>query len=464
MCKQPFLVGREGTVLVKQVSHNSNRIRVLFDDDRSVAAAGLLLPVTLGNRLGLSAALNRHVAGRDRRGRRNASDKAMTLISSLLAGGEFISDTAMLSSGATERILGHRVISESRLGEWLRSLTNDDVTGLGAVNAEILTAAWGRHLGPDLDADDPLILDVDATYVKTYGVTKEGTRARNYVGQYGYHPLICAEASTGQVIAGRLRDGNAAPARDAAEFLDDTFTAIRPIRENRQKVVLRADSGFYTKGVVDACRRHKVAFSITIRQQPSVRDQIAAIGDAQWDTIENATQKRVDVAAVDYTIKGRTSSSTPPVPCRLIVRRTTTPADTGEPQPRLFDLVEHHAFVTDQPGNPITLANRHRRHAVIETVIRDLKHGVAVNHMPSSRYHANAAWLQLNIIAYNLARLSSRTITQQPLTIKTIRHRYLTIPGRLTTGARTPTIHLPTNWPWAHQYTTALDHTRTLAA
>ena len=214
----------------------------------------------------------------------------MTLIWSLLAGGEFISDTAMLSSGATERILGHRVISESRLGEWLRSLTNDDVTGLGAVNAEILTAAWGRHLGPDLDADDPLILDVDATYVKTYGVTKEGTRARNYVGQYGYHPLICAEASTGQVIAGRLRDGNAAPARDAAEFLDDTFTAIRPIRENRQKVVLRADSGFYTKGVVDACRRHKVAFSITIRQQPSVKDQIAAIGDAQWDTIERECQ------------------------------------------------------------------------------------------------------------------------------------------------------------------------------
>lgn len=84
--------------------------------------------------------------------------------------------------------------------------------------------------------------------------------------------------------------------------------------------------------------------------------------------------------------------------------------------------------------------------------------------MPSARYQANAAWLQLNIVAYNLARLTSRTITQQPLTIKTIRHRYLTIPGRLTTGARTPTIHLPTNWPWAHQYTTALTHTRTLAA
>jgi len=424
--------------LVKEVSHNLGRIRVRFDDDRSVATAGLLLPLTLGNHLGLPGALNRHVSGCDRRQRRNAADKAMTLISSLLVGGEFISDVGMLSSGATGRVLGHRVISESRVGEWLRGLTSGDVEGLGLANAETLAAGWDQQLGPDLDPDEPLLLDIDATYIKTYGVTKEGTRAWNYLGQHGYHPLICAEASTGQVIAGRLREGNAAPARDAAGFLDDTFTAIRPMRRTHQDVVLRADSGFYTKNVVDTCLRHQVMFSITIRQQRPVRDQIAAIGDTQWHSIDDTAHRRVDIAATDYMIKGR-AGSTPPVPCRLIVRRTTTPADTGEPQPRLFDLVEHHAFVTNQDGDPVTLSNQHRRHAVIETVIRDLKHGVAVNHMPSARYHANAAWLQLNILAYNLARLTSRTITQQPLTIKTIRHRYLTIPGRLTTGARTPT-------------------------
>ncbi|MDH3262246.1 MAG: IS1380 family transposase, partial [Acidimicrobiia bacterium] len=448
---------------MKPVSHNLDRIRVRFDDDRSVATAGLLLPVTLGKRLGLPAGLNRHVSGRDRRQCRNAAAKAMTMISSLLAGGEFISDVAMLSSGATERVLGHRVVSESRCGEWLRSLTSDDVEGLATVNTELVAAGWEHQLGPDLDAGEPLILDIDSTLVETYGVTKEGTRASDYLGRHGYQPLICAEASTGQVIAARLREGNANPARDAAEFLDDTFTTMRPVLKTRHKVVLRADSGFYTKNVVDTCRRHRVGFSITIRQQRPIRDRIAAIANTQWRTVEHTTQQRVDVGAVDYMVKGR-ADSTPPVPCRLIVRRTTTPADTGEPQPRLFDLVEYHAFVTDQPGHPAALARQHRRHAVIETVIRDLKHGVAVNHMPSSRYQANAAWLQLNILAYNLARLTTRTITTRPLTTKTFRHRYLTIPGRITTGARTPTIHLPTNWPWARQYTTALAHTRTLTA
>ena len=224
VCEQPFLFGREGTVVVKSVSHNMDRIRVRFDDDRSVAAAGLLLPLTLGNCLGLPGALNRHVSGCDRRQRRNASDKAMTVISSLLAGGEFISDVSVLSSGATGRVLGHRVISGSRLGEWLRSLDAGDVEGLAAANRELVTAGWGHRLGPDLDAEGPLILDIDSTFIKTYGVTKEGTRTRDYLGRHGYQPLICAEASTGQVIAARLQDGNTAPPRDAAGFLDDEIS------------------------------------------------------------------------------------------------------------------------------------------------------------------------------------------------------------------------------------------------
>ena len=39
----------------------------------------------------------------------------------------------------------------------------------------------------------------------------------------------------------------------------------------------------------------------------------------------------------------------------------------------------------------------HRRHAEIENAIRDLKYGVGLNHMPSGRFAANAAWLAIQV-------------------------------------------------------------------
>ena len=460
VCKQPIRLTQEGTVVVKPVSQSLGGFRVVFDDDRAVASAGLVLPVTLGRRLGLDAALDASVSGRDRRGDPNGSAKAMTLISSLLAGGEFISDVGMLHAGATRRVLGGDLMSSSRCGEWLRCLSNTDVSGLSLANNALLEAGWSRHLGPEITDPAVLIIDVDGTHIDTFGVAKEGTRKRSYEGRYGYTPLVCAEASTGQVIAGQLRTSNAAPARDAGSFLADTFTQLRAITGPAKPVVLRADSGFYTKDVVDTCRRHNIRFSITMRLFPPIRRRIETIDNTEWALTETAPNRQVHIAEIAYAMKGR-SDSTPPVQCRLIVKRTTTSKDTGAAQTRLFDLVDYHAFITDQPGDAAGLAERHRQHAVIEATIRDLKHGMALNHMPSGSYLANAGWLQLNIIAYNLALLTTRTITNQTLRLKTIRHRYLTIPGRITTTARTTTLHLPTNWPWEHHYKTALN---TLAA
>ena len=214
----------------------------------------------------------------------------------------------------------------------------------------------------------------------------------------------------------------------------------------------------------DHCVASDTRFSITVRQSPAIRKQIAAISPDDWQPAAQTPTRRVDVAAVDFAVKGRTDHPRPPIPCRLIVRRVTTPADTGGTQPRLFDLVDYHAFVTDQPGDPATLWRRHTRRAVIEATIRDLKYGLALKHFPSGSMTANAAWLQLNVLAHNLCRWTNQLITPRHLTTKTLRHRYLTLPGRITTASRTTILHLPTHWPWQHHITHALTTIPTLTA
>jgi hypothetical protein len=422
--------------------------------------------MSLAQQLNIEPVIDKALPSRGYGGRWNGGAKALTIVSSLLAGGEFISDVEILKSGATGRVLGHTTVSASRCGQWLRGLTCDDTAGLARVNNDLIASAWQAGLGPGSTTGSVardagwLVLDIDSTVIETYGSHKEGTSKRNYQGVKGYHPLILAEAETSQVVSGMLRDGNAAPAKDAAIFLDESFQQMAKTLGASKETVLRGDSGFYTKDVIDTCLDHDVRFSITIRQQAPIRDLIESINQDSYETAPSTSTQQIAVAEVPYKVKGRTGNN--PVECRLIVRRTTIPADTGDPQSRLFDLVDYRAFVTDLNGDAKDLDRFHRKHAVIETVIRDLKYGMALNHMPSGKYQANAGWLQLNILAHNLARWTARLISDTPITTKTLRHRYLNCPGRITRQSRKHVLHLPTNWPWKDEYTTALNHIQTL--
>ena len=92
-------------------------------------------------------------------------------------------------------------------------------------------------------------------------------------------------------------------------------------------------------------------------------------------------------------------------PVRLIVRRVRP---TPGSQLALFASYSYHAFITDREGDTLRLEADHRRHAEIENAIRDLKYGVGLNHLPSGRFAANAAWLAVQALAHTLARWTSR--------------------------------------------------------
>jgi hypothetical protein len=438
----------------------------VFDDTRTVPNAGLVIPLRLADQLGLAAGMDRRVAGTDRGGRPNSGAKVMNLVAMLIAGGEFLSDVGILAASSTMQRLGYGRFSESRLGEWLRSLDAGDIEGLGEVLSEVTAGAWTRGLGPELSEvteTEPVILDLDSTHTQTYGTAKEGAGARNYLGKRGYHPLLAVEESTGQVIGARLRGGNASPAQGVAGFVAESLQRLRELTGPTKGLLIRADSGFYLRELFDHCAAADARFSVTVRQYRPIREQIAAIDPDHWKPLTRTPTRQIDIAAVPFLIKGR-AGPRPPINCRLIIRRVTTPADTGQPQPRLFDLVDYHAFVTDQPGDPETLWLRHRRRARIETTIRDLKYGLGLNHFPSGSYTANAAWLQLNSLAHNLCRYTNQLITTRHLTTKTLRYRYLTLPGRITTGSRTTTLHLPAQWRWQHHITHALTAISSLQA
>jgi len=119
-----------------------------FDDHRLVNNAGLILPVTLAQQLGLPQLVDRHLDLGRAPGRANVGDKIMTLVASALAGGDCIDDADGLRSGSTAAVLGCTVKVPSTLGTFLRSFRWGHVRQLDRVSRELLARAWAAGGGP----------------------------------------------------------------------------------------------------------------------------------------------------------------------------------------------------------------------------------------------------------------------------------------------------------------------------
>jgi hypothetical protein len=85
----------------------------VFDDDHAVANAGLLLPATLAERLGIEAVVDQLVDLGDRPGAHRPGRKVLTLVHAILAGADCIDDADLLRTGQTARVLGHRAMAPS---------------------------------------------------------------------------------------------------------------------------------------------------------------------------------------------------------------------------------------------------------------------------------------------------------------------------------------------------------------
>ena len=425
-------------------SHSPTRLAVTFDDSRAVAGAGLALVGTLSERLGMGELANELIDLGDRPGHAVPGRKVLTLVHAMVAGADCIDDCDVLRAGSTGRVLGHRVMAPSTLGTFLRSFTFGHVRQLDALSEAVLAQAWGLGAGPGAEA---LTVDIDSTICQVYGYQKHGA-SYGYTKVLGQHPLVATRADTGEVLHIRHRKGSANAGRGGPRFVRELIGRIRRCGATGP-VTLRADSGFHSRHVVAACRDHGVRYSITVNQNKSVVKAIEAIDEATW-------------TGIDYTLGGEAWVAECPYGDghRLVVRRTRFHATQAE----LFPSWRYHAFLTDREGSAIDLDADHRRHAVVELAIRDLKEGAGLSHCPSGDFNANAAWAVLATIAHNMVRwLSCLGLDHRgPVVAKTIRRKFITVPGRLTHRSRRTELHLPTAWPWATEWTACFDRLRSL--
>ena len=434
------------------VSRAIDRVQVTFDDETLVADAGLIVPATLMLRLGLEALVDEMVRLVGRVGGSWPGRKVLTLVAAILTGASHIDHADRLRAGATQAVLPFRVMAPSTLGTFLRSFTFGHVRQLDRVIAETIRRAWSLGAGPGAAA---MTIDLDSTICEVHGKAKHGA-AYGYTKVLGYHPLVATRAATGEVLHARLRKGSSQ--RGVKRFAEELIARVRRAGATGALTV-RADAGFWNYALIDTLTRLGVRWSITVRLNASIRTAINRISDDAWTTITYPDAGEAQVAETTYvTGQGRRRRE-----LRLVVRRTrlTEPA-----QRRLWPDWRHHAFITNLELPTVEMDQFHRDHATVELAIRDLKEGAGLEHCPSGRFFANAAWLACAVLAHNLVRWTARLGDVHPndqLTVaRTIRTRLLALPGRLVNHSRRWVLRLPARWPWATSFHTALDQIRSL--
>jgi hypothetical protein len=271
------------------------------------------------------------------------------------------------------------------------------------------------------------------------------------------------------IAATQLRAGNAGSARGAASLVAEAIATTKTVldtqarhqTEVRGEIVVRADSAFYSRTVIAACRRARVRFSVTVRIDAKIRRAIATIPhDAWveirypqpvWDDEQHRFISRAHIAEVAYTaFEGTRDEMT----ARLIVRRVPDLNKTTiDAQGELFTVWRYHAAFTNSPFILVQAEAHHRGHAIIEQVFAELIDG-PLAHLPSGRFTANNAWLACIAIAHNLTRTAGILAGRRHGTARaaTIRRHLINIAGRVTRHARAVTLHLPEHWPWQHEW------------
>ncbi len=443
-----------------QLSHTFSPSSARFDDPSLVSSAGLVPVLALAERAGLSELAGQRLTVPTDKGA-HAGAKVSALVAGMVAGADSIEDMGLLRHGGMNRLFTG-AYAPSTLGSFLRSFAFGHVRQFDAVAARLVANLAGQTpLLPD--AAQIAYLDVDDTIRATYGYAKQGA-GYGYSGVKGLNALIAALSTPGSapvIVATRLRKGSANSARGAARLVADALRTSKACGASGLLVV-RADSAFYGRDIVAAVTRAGARFSITARQDSAIKRAIAGIGEDAWSTIRyphavfddqlGQWVSDAQVAEVPFTAfasRGKKHAVT----ARLIVRRVRDANPdhvVANAQGELFPAWRHHAVFTDSPLVMLQAEADHRRHAIIEQVIADLKGG-PLAHLPSGKFNANGAWLVLAAMAFNLTRAAGAltSLFHARATTATIRRQLINIPARVVRSARRVRLRLPTNWPWS---------------
>jgi hypothetical protein len=276
-----------------------------------------------------------------------------------------------------------------------------------------------------------LVFDLDSSVLTVFG-HQEGAEVGynpHYRGKRSYDPLLCFEANSAFLWDVELRRGDAGTWAGSEELLACCFHSTpADIRELRA----RADAGFGYGPVLDMLEARLAQYSVVARMVPSLK---RALKGLRYEPMNS----RWEIAEFEHRPHGW------PYARRCIVARRRI--EESDPEPTLFtlDRYVYRAWHANLPLTPAGVWHFYDGRAGMERRIREIRESYALTKIPTRAFAANALYLEVIRLAYNLVTAFQRTCLPaewQSFTLSKLRHRLFWLPGELTRSQNRPTLRL----------------------
>ena len=276
-----------------------------------------------------------------------------------------------------------------------------------------------------------LILDLDSTVITVFGHQEGAAVGYNprYRGKRSYDPLVCLEANSGFLWDAELRPGNAGTWEGSCELLASCFLSLpADVRELR----VRADAGFGFDPVLAMLEQRPAQYAVVARLTPGLKRKL---GGLRYERLN----RRWELAECEHHPADWAEAR------RCIVARRVI--EESEPEPTLFTLERYlyRAWLTNLPLTPAGVWHFYEGRAGMEPRIGELREDFALRKIPTRAFAANALYLEIIRLAYNLVTAFQRTCLPEDwrdFTLAKLRYKLFWLPGELTRPQHRPILRL----------------------
>lgn len=416
---------------------SNKNFRVNFDGGNLSSDGGLLLLKEFYHKLGVKALLKKHFHTTDSASFRIHKDHENLLQMLYQITGAYFQDDhadSLRNDPVLNAVIGKNALaSQPTLSRFHNRMDAQSLEQL----EEIQRIFRGRVYS--VEKPEHILFDLDSTLLAAYG-TQEGEAFNYHYQAHGYHPLLCFDGLTGDLLKVELRPGTQYCSKGAATFM---LPLLEEYQRDYPKTALfaRGDSGFATDELYSLFETNGTSYVIRLKENPVLRRLAEALDSELYDlTREDAVSYAVVYG--EFLYKAGSWDYPRRVVCKI-----------EKPYGQMLHM--HTFVVTNMDSSPEDLIRFYCKRGQMENFIKECKSGFDMSYVSSSSMIVNANRVQIHALAYNLFNWFRRLTLPESMRkdrIDTVRFKLLKLAARIVRSARYVYFQLCSHCPYQTQF------------
>ena len=432
--------------IVNTFSLQSNRqIKINFDGGNLSSDAGLLLIKEFAAKIGFTTLIEKKFKTNDKSVRFHKDYENLLQMIYQVISAYFQDDCAdeLTLDPVFNAVLNkENLASQPTLSRFFNRMDEDTLMQFDGIDKNL------RDIIYSIKRPEHVLLDLDSTLFDTYG-RQEGEGFNFHYQAHGYHPLLCYDGLTGDLLKAELRNGTLHCSNGADKFMESIF---QEYLERNIKTYLRGDSGFSSPKLYETCEKNGCSYAIRLKQNASL---IALASDKDKDLYKVTQKDQISYAVTYGEFMYQAGSWKYP---RRVVFKIEKPYG---------QLTHMYTFiVTNMDMEPYQIIQFYCGRGKMENFIKESKRGFDFTAVSSRSKVVNANRMRIHILAYNLFNWFRRLVlpvNMRKQQVDTIRLKLIKIAARAIHSARSITFKLCSSCPYKKEFYRTLENIHQLS-